>query len=283
MKTNRFLLSVALLIGSVPVSQLCGADETSKKSDDTKAVATDHQPTQAELGIGVSPLPPVLASHLPEVIGKGRGILVSEVMKGSPAAKAGLQKHDVLIRYDDQDLYSPEQLVKRVRNDEPGKEIELEYVRGGQLKTTKVKLGEKPMVASIESDWPGFAQNFDVPLIPFNPDFLTEAEDLLKEGTEWTHFESISVMKDEEGKYSAKVKYKDENGDSIERQYTGTRQEVRDAVENDQELPDSQKKQLLRTLDDRGQGMLPDFKFPVVPGWSPWGGRNRFNWPDVKF
>ncbi|MEZ6081498.1 MAG: PDZ domain-containing protein [Pirellulaceae bacterium] len=57
----------------------------------------------------------MLTSHLPEVSGEGRGVLVADVMDDSPVAKAGLRKHDVLVRYDDQDLYSPEQLVKRVQ------------------------------------------------------------------------------------------------------------------------------------------------------------------------
>ncbi|WP_442505222.1 S1C family serine protease [Novipirellula sp. SH528] len=260
------------------------ATESSTDSERASNESSETRQTQATLGLGVEPLPQVLTSHLPDVIGKGRGILVSHVTDDSPAAKAGLREHDVLIRYDDQDLYSPEQLVKRVRNDEPGTEVELEYVRAGKLNTVKVRLGEKAKVVPIQNNWPGFTQRFDVPMIPYKPDFLTEKQDASVDGTEWTRFESMSVMKGKDGKYSAKVKYKGEDGTSIDREYTGTRQEVRDAIEKDDELPTSQKEQLLRSLDDRGEGefQLPKLPVPSGPYWMPWQ-RELFSWPDLNF
>ena len=289
------LLTVALLTGGIGVALESRADDTKSKSNAAQTESsTDSEressktnethATQAMLGIGVEPLPPILTSHLPDVISKGRGILIADVKDDSPAAKAGLRKHDVLIRYDDQDLYSPEQLVKQVRNDKPGSEIELEYVRAGKLNTVKVKLGETPKVVPIESNWPGFTQRFDVPMIPYKPDFLTEKHDASDEGTEWTHFESMSVMKGRDGKYTAKVNYKDDDGTSIDREYTGTRQEVRDAIADDKELPESQREQLLRSLDDRGEGefKFPRFQLPLGPNWMPWQ-RELFNWPDLSF
>ncbi|MCA9200940.1 MAG: PDZ domain-containing protein, partial [Planctomycetales bacterium] len=152
---------------------------------------------EARLGIGVSPLPEVLKKHLPEVIADGRGILVSEVVDGSPAEKAGIQKYDVLVRYDDQDLYSPEQLVKRVRNDDPGKTVELQFVHAGKLQTVKVQLGRQAKKESVFSqwDWPGFVGRFDVPWSPLRPEYWTEAQDIQGDGTEWTSFESLTVKK----------------------------------------------------------------------------------------
>ena len=73
------------------------ADESTlhskKQVENTVDVATE-----ASLGIAVSSMPEVLTSHLGEVIGDGRGVLVAEVMQGSPAEKAGLKKHDILVR-----------------------------------------------------------------------------------------------------------------------------------------------------------------------------------------
>lgn len=301
MKAWKPLLWVVICATGFSVAPDSRADDTQPKVDVTQSESTPNSGTaasergdahakQATLGIGVEPLPQVLTSHLPDVIGKGRGILVANVSENSPASKAGLRKYDVLVRYDDQDLYSPEQLVKRVRNDQPGSEVELEYVRAGKLHTVKVKLGEKPKVVPIEPNWPGFNQwpgitkQFDVPMIPYRPDFLTESNDASKEGTEWTHFESMSVMKGTDGKYTARVKYKGEDGTSIDREYTGTRQEVRDAIEDDKELPESQKNQLMRSLDDRGEieFTFPKFQLPSGPSWMPWQGE-LFNWPDLTF
>jgi hypothetical protein len=256
------------------------AGDTSKSNE--AKVVPKSKATQAELGIGVSALPPVLTSHLPAVIGQGRGILISEVTEGSPAEKSGLKKNDVLVRYDDQDLYSPEQLVKRVRNDVPGKQVELGYVRAGKLQSVKVTLGEKPKADPVLSDWSGFTKPFDGPMVPYKPDFLTEAEDAEGESTEWTYFQSMSLVKGSDGKYTAKVQYKEEDGTSIDREYTGTRQEVRDAIEQDKSLPSGQRDQLLRSLDDRGEGTFPDFKFPTFPDWAPWN-RELFDWPNLNF
>ena len=282
MEIKRFLLSSMMALGVISAPVIArGQDEAADSSGDV-TTPSDSRPTQAELGIGVAPLPSVLTSHLPDVIGKGRGVLVANVTAGSPADQAGLKKHDVLIRYGDQDLYSPEQLVKRVRNDRPGKEVEVQYVRGGKIATAKVTLGEKSRQPPVQSNWPGFIRPFDVPMPPFRPDFLTEDQDLLGQGTEWTRFQSMSVSKDPDGTYRAAVKYKDEDGDTIEREYSGTRQEVRAAIEADRELPASQKEQLLRSLDDRGRITLPDLDLPSLPRWSPWS-RELFNWPDVTF
>ena len=283
MNAWKRLLSAVVLIGGISVSSHTYAEDV-KQPAVAKSENNETHTRQATLGIGVEPLPQILTSHLPDVIGEGRGILIADVKDDSPASRAGLRKHDVLIRYDNQDLYSPEQLVKRVRNDKPGSEVELEYVRGGKLHTAKVTLGEKPKVVPIERNWPGFTQRFDVPMIPYKPDFLTEQQDAIADGTEWTHFESMSVVKGKDGKYTAKVKYKGEDGTSIDREYTGTRQEVRDAIEGDKELPDSQKDQLLRSLDDRGEGefKFPKLPMPTRPSWMPWQ-QELFNWPDLSF
>ncbi|NNE00751.1 MAG: PDZ domain-containing protein [Pirellulaceae bacterium] len=263
-------------------TQTSAAQKSNSQDDSPGSPIDADRPVQAELGIRVSSLPPMLTSHLPDVIDKGRGILVADVTKDSPAQKAGLRNHDVLIRYDDQDLYSPEQLIKRVRNDKPGTEVELQYVRAGKLHTATVTLGQRSRVAQIERNWPGFSSRFDVPLIPYKPDFLTEQQDTNLGGTEWTHFESMSVTKAADGSYRASVKYKGNDGASVDREYTGTRQEVRDAVKSDADLPDAQKKQLLRSLDDRGEMKFRDIQVPDFPRWAPWS-RDLLDWPELRF
>ena len=70
---------------------------------------------QAYLGVGVESLPTALTSQMPSVLSEGCGVLVADVAAGSPAEKAGLKQNDILISYDDQRLYSPEQFVKLVR------------------------------------------------------------------------------------------------------------------------------------------------------------------------
>lgn len=250
-------------------------DERTKQKD-------DESPTQARLGIAVTSLPEMLASHLPDVFEKGRGVLVSEVIPGSAADKAGIQRYDVLVRYDDQDLYSPEQLVKRIRNDQPGATIGLEYVRAGKLQAAKVTLDEEPEQERVYAEnWPGLISRFNVPLSPLRPEFLTEAQDALGEGTEWTEFVSLSMTKQDDGTYVVRIVYNDREGTSIRRDFTGTRQEIRDAINDDNDLPESRKEQLLRTLDDRGRVSASEFDFQM-PKWDSWR-RELFDWPNIDF
>jgi hypothetical protein len=276
------LLSSLILLGGFSATSICVGDEHSDPAKSPPTAAAKPMPTQAHLGIGVVPLPPVLTSHLPEVIGKGRGVLVTEVADGSPADKAGLKVHDVLIRYDDQDLYSPEQLVKRVRNDQPGKEVELQYVRAGKILTAKLKLGEQPTQPPITRSWPGMMGRFDFPIMPFGSELLPDDQDALTNGSRWTRFESMSVSKGADGTYRVTVKHKDEQGNSIDHEYAGTRQQVLEDIKADDKLPDSQKQQLQRALEDGGTITMPNLQLPAFPNGIPWNGE-LFNWPDVSF
>jgi hypothetical protein len=249
------------------------------QADESQANAQSvAEAREARLGIGVTPLPEVLKSHLSDVIGDGRGILVSEVFDGSPAKKAGIKKHDVLVRYGNQDLYSPEQLVKRVRNDAPGNTVELQFVRAGKQQTTTVELDQQAKKEPVFSqwNWPGFASRFNVPWSPLRPEYWTEAQDAEGDGTEWTSFESLTVNKNADGVFLVRITYKDTSGNSISKEFKGTRQEIRDAINTDSDLPESRKNQLIRTLDDRGRQPMPRM---------PWDAPQRelFNWPNVNF
>jgi membrane-associated protease RseP (regulator of RpoE activity) len=104
----------------------------------TKAVPTGPQ---TFLGLSPTPLAEAVADQLP--IAKGTGLLVATVLADSPAAQAGLQKNDVIIRFDDQILTNSEQLVTLVRIKKPGDEVKLTYLRKGQEATATVKLVSK--------------------------------------------------------------------------------------------------------------------------------------------
>jgi S1-C subfamily serine protease len=95
--------------------------------------------TSPYCGIGLAPVSP---ARLPDKTGQGRGVLIASVVPESPAAKAGLKTHDVVIRYDHQDVYSPEQLMKLVQDDEPGRDIVVTFLRAGKVLETKMTLSQ---------------------------------------------------------------------------------------------------------------------------------------------
>ncbi len=248
-------------------------------AEDSQSTASSHSRTQeASFGICVSPLPEVLKSHLPEVTDGGRGILISEVMAGSPAENSGLKKYDILVRYDDQDIYSPEQFVERGRHVNPGNTVELHFVRAGKLQSTKVELGDqekKPQVFS-QWNWPVFVKRFNIPWAPLRPEYWTEAQDVEGDGTEWTSFESLTIQRESAGKFIVRITYKNTSGNSVSHEFKGTRQVIRDAINADDNLPETRKNQLLRTLDDRGRKPLDALTWERTP-------RARFNWPGANF
>lgn len=236
-------------------------------------------PTQAYLGLGVGPLHPALTNQLGDVIGKGRGVLIEKVMRESPAAKAGLQQYDVLVSFNDQDLYSPEQLVKLVRNAKPGSEVTLKYVRGGKVHEAKVTLGEAPAQEPVRS-----RRAFRLPLAErlLQPDGQLKERPSARDGaqsprrTPWGAFQSLTIAKQPDGTYKVEIDYRDAKGKQIHREFVGTREEIKEAVEADKDLPDAERQHLLRSLDQHEQ---PVYVFPWLEEWN----RELFNWPHLDF
>ncbi|RME69939.1 MAG: PDZ domain-containing protein, partial [Verrucomicrobia bacterium] len=93
------------------------------------------------LGVEVGRATPALSAQLG--LPEGQGLIVRFVMPDSPAAKAGLQKHDLLLRLDDQLLIEPRQLSVLVRSHQKGETISLTLLRGGKERTLEVVLGER--------------------------------------------------------------------------------------------------------------------------------------------
>jgi putative serine protease PepD len=74
-------------------------------------------------------------------IGSDTGVLVDEVIKDSPAAKAGVKSGDVIVKLDDRDIVVVEDIFAELRQHKPGKTVTLELKRDGETKTVEVKLG----------------------------------------------------------------------------------------------------------------------------------------------
>ncbi|EMI53299.1 S1C family serine protease [Rhodopirellula sallentina] len=287
---NAYLRTLLVTLFSLVSLSAVSAEEASPTTIDADAstpiVSKESggildESTQASLGVMVASLPEVLASHLPEALPNGRGILVSNVVEGSAADAAGLQRNDILVRYDDQDLYSSEQLIKRVRNDKPGDEVALEYIRGGKLQSTKVVLDKtlKPRRTPV-NEWSGMTPPFNFPWSSMLPSFSTNQNIAGNDNTEWNEFVSLSVVKEADGTYTARITFNDENGESVSHEFKGKRQEVRDAINADTSLPEHRKNQLLRTLDDRAN----DFRDSLLNGLrrNHWQSR-PFNWQSFQF
>jgi membrane-associated protease RseP (regulator of RpoE activity) len=92
------------------------------------------------IGIAMEPVQDVVRAQLS--LAPGEGIVVSHVAPESPAAKAGLQENDILLRFEDQILLEPSQLRKLIAMKKPGDSVKLAYLRKGERKEATVTLVE---------------------------------------------------------------------------------------------------------------------------------------------
>jgi serine protease Do len=68
------------------------------------------------------------------------GAVVEEVEPDSPAAKAGLEKGDVILEFNGERAWSVAELSRMVRETPPGRTVSLQVSRDGQARTVSVKL-----------------------------------------------------------------------------------------------------------------------------------------------
>jgi C-terminal processing protease CtpA/Prc len=76
-------------------------------------------------------------------IEEGVGLLVADVVAGSPAEQAGLRKNDILLKIDGRPVRGEEGLAKFMEAAKPGQEATLTILRRGKEQALKVKLGER--------------------------------------------------------------------------------------------------------------------------------------------
>ncbi len=93
------------------------------------------------LGVAIQRITPELAKSFK--MEKEEGALITEVYSGSPAAKAGLMRGDVITEFNGEKVEDPYDLSLYVGNSEPGKEAKIEILRGGEEKDFKIKIGQQ--------------------------------------------------------------------------------------------------------------------------------------------
>lgn len=96
---------------------------------------------RAWLGVQPEELSEQLRAQLE--IEEGVGLLVAEVVPGSPAERAGFRKNDILLKIDGQPVRGEESLAKFMEGAKPGQEASFTIMRRGKEQALKVKLGER--------------------------------------------------------------------------------------------------------------------------------------------
>jgi S1-C subfamily serine protease len=73
----------------------------------------------------------------------GVGLLVADVLEGSPALKAGLKKNDILLKIDGKPVKGEDVLAKFIQTAKIGQETTLTILRKGKEQTLKATLAER--------------------------------------------------------------------------------------------------------------------------------------------
>lgn len=114
-----------------------------RKPEPRKVEPKKAEPRAPRPWMGVQPeeLPEELRAQLD--LPEGEGLLVTEVMAGSPAEKAGLKKNDILTRIDGKAVKGEESLARFMASAKAGQEATLTVLRKSKEQTIKVTIGEK--------------------------------------------------------------------------------------------------------------------------------------------
>jgi S1-C subfamily serine protease len=108
---------------------------------DAREVVAHEGHAPGYLGIGSMPV------ALPETQragGPARGLLVTSVADGGPAARAGVLVGDVVVAFDGAPVDDPDELLARLRGARPGQAVRLTLSRGGAAHELTVTTGERP-------------------------------------------------------------------------------------------------------------------------------------------
>lgn len=96
------------------------------------------KPTDAELGV---------------VLDESKdNVTIESVVENSPAAKAGLKPGDVIVKYNDERLMSPDDLPAILLGAEPGQKVVLKIQRGEKTLEITVTLGKKSRPKSKDKE-----------------------------------------------------------------------------------------------------------------------------------
>lgn len=105
-----------------------------------------------------------------------RGAVISQVVKDSPAEKAGLKENDVILSYNNEQVQSAAQVHRLLMETPPGRTVTLGLSRDGKLITVQATLGERQFGAW--SNWPGRVRSEDELMIEQAEKWMKEAEEL---------------------------------------------------------------------------------------------------------
>jgi len=97
---------------------------------------------RGEIGVGLQTITPQLAAGLN--LPRDSGVIISDVLPGSPAEKAGLHIQDILVNVEGQPADSVPYVAFRLLSLEPDQKMHMEVLRGSERLSFEVPVAHRP-------------------------------------------------------------------------------------------------------------------------------------------
>jgi serine protease Do len=108
--------------------------------DVANQLRTTGKVTRGRIGVVIQEVTRDLAESFG--LSKAEGALVSNVEKGGPADKAGIQASDVILKFDGKEVKSSADLPRIVAATKPGSQVRMQIWRKGRLRNIEIEVGE---------------------------------------------------------------------------------------------------------------------------------------------
>jgi serine protease Do len=126
--------------------------------------------TRGWLGVVIQRITPEIAEHLD--LGDEKGALVSRVMPDGPADEAGIQRYDVIVEFDGQDVEEMNDLPRIVASTPVEKKVSVVVLRDGKRKSLDARVGEmeEPRETTLASTAGEGASSYGLRVQDLTPD-----------------------------------------------------------------------------------------------------------------
>jgi len=178
---NTIIIAGGQGIGfAIPINQVKGIVEQLKKYGDV---------TRGWLGVTIQDLPSDLAEYMG--IKDGKGVLVSDVIPGDPADRAGIRPKDIIVEINGQKIESRRTLLKMVADIGVGKIAKISVLRDGKEKTFNVEVAKRmdEKIASTGDSMKGQPDETGIRVANLTPEIakrfgITEKEGIIVVGVD---------------------------------------------------------------------------------------------------
>ena len=112
-------------------------------NDIVTQLKAEGEVTRGWLGVTIQDLKGDLASYYD--LEEGRGVLVTQVVPGDPADKAGIRPNDIILEVDDTEVNSSRALTTKAAGLAVGERVDVTVLRNGKEKNLTLKVGRRPL------------------------------------------------------------------------------------------------------------------------------------------